>query len=308
MTQEFKDSDRTIAKADERGPAYYHERAEALHTLLIRKGIMGPDEAGKLMAQVDAPQLDAALFMVMGESAGPLPPPPHPSAYPPTAHRRVNVSEPEHNHPGSPPDSQSHIPPEEDYQETYYDKLVIALCNLLIDKKVITGMELLDLLRERESQNPGVGARVVARAWVDPEFKGRLLGNGRNAVGELGIDMKDIRRLRVVENTASVHHMVVCTLCSCYPIPLLGYPPEWYKSDAYRIRAITEPRSVLKEFGLELGEDVRLRVLDSTARIRYLVLPMRPDGTEGMSEEALAALVTRDSMIGTGQAISLAQS
>ena len=288
----------TIHRRNERGPAYYHERTAALHTLLIRKGIIGPDEAGKLTAQFDSSRK---------ESYGPLPPPPHPSAYPPTAHRRVNVSEPEHNHPGSPPDSQSHIPPEEDYQETYYDKLVIALCNLLIDKKVITGMELLDLLRERESQNPGVGARVVARAWVDPEFKGRLLGNGRNAVGEMGIDMKDIRRLRVVENTASVHHMVVCTLCSCYPIPLLGYPPEWYKSDAYRIRAMTEPRAVLKEFGLELGEDVRLRVLDSTARIRYLVLPMRPDGTEGMSEEALAALVTRDSMIGTGQAISPAR-
>jgi nitrile hydratase len=151
-----------------------------------------------------------------------------------------------------------------------------------------------------DTQTPLLGAKVVARAWVDPEYKKRLLADGTKAVQELGIDMERTK-LVVVENTPQVHNLIVCTLCSCYPRPVLGFPPDWYKSKAYRSRAVREPRSVLAEFGTTLPDGVAVRVHDSTADMRYLVLPMRPEGTDGMDEAALAELVTRDSMIGVTQ-------
>jgi len=145
---------------------------------------------------------------------------------------------------------------------------------------------------------PRNGARVVARAWTDPRYKERLLENGTAALEELGYSGEQGADIRVVENTAKVHNLIVCTLCSCYPWPVLGLPPVWYKSAPYRSRAVIDPRSVLREFGTELGGDVEVRVWDSTAEERYLVLPERPAGTGELNEEALAALVTRDSMIG----------
>jgi nitrile hydratase len=146
---------------------------------------------------------------------------------------------------------------------------------------------------------PHHGARVVARAWIDPAFKRRLLDDGNAAVAELGIGGLE-GNVRVVENTPDAHNMVVCTLCSCYPWPLLGLPPLWYKSFAYRSRAVAEPRAVLREFGVELDDSVRLQVWDSSSEVRYFVLPNRPEGTEGMSEDELAALIDRNAMIGTG--------
>jgi len=149
---------------------------------------------------------------------------------------------------------------------------------------------------------PQNGARVVARAWVDPEYRGRLLANGAAAIAELGYQGLQGDTMVVVENTPAVHNVIVCTLCSCYPWPVLGLPPTWYKSAPYRARVVAEPRAVLREFGLELAPEVEIRVWDSTAEVRYLVLPERPAGTESWSEEELAGLVTRDSMIGTARA------
>ena len=148
---------------------------------------------------------------------------------------------------------------------------------------------------------PMNGARVVARAWVDPAYKTRLLANGTAAIAELGFGGPEGEHLVVVENTPAVHNAVVCTLCSCYPWPVLGLPPNWYKSPPYRARMVREPRVLLREMGLDLPEHVQIRVWDSSAEIRYMVLPERPAGTEGKSEEELAALVTRDAMIGTAR-------
>jgi nitrile hydratase subunit alpha len=148
---------------------------------------------------------------------------------------------------------------------------------------------------------PRNGARVVARAWVDPAYKQRLLTNATAAIGELGYSGPEGEQMLVVENTPRVHNLVVCTLCSCYPWPVLGLPPIWYKSAPYRSRAVIDPRGLLRELGLRLSDDVELHVWDSTADLRYLVLPERPPGSEGLSEEALAALVSRDSMIGTAK-------
>ena len=178
----------------------------------------------------------------------------------------------------------------------------LAIHDLLVEKGVIAVGEVEEQARRIESRSLSGGARVVARAWADPGFKSRLLADSRSAVGELGLSLTRDAELAVVENTESVHHLVVCTLCSCYPTALLGPPPDWYKSFAYRRRAVAEPRAVMREFGLDLGESVQVRVIDSTADLRYLVLPRRPRGTEGLSEEELAALVTRDSMIGVSEA------
>ena len=176
-----------------------------------------------------------------------------------------------------------------------------ALEELLVDKGVIGRDEVRQGIDRLVSRTPADGARLVARAWVDPDFKERLLEDARTAALELGLDPGPSPVVVAVENTESVHHMVVCTLCSCYPRALLGPPPSWYKSLPYRSRAVSDPRGVLSEFGLELDDDVELRVLDSTADMRYLVIPRRPDGTEDMSEDELAGLITRDSMIGVAQ-------
>jgi nitrile hydratase len=149
-----------------------------------------------------------------------------------------------------------------------------------------------------EKVGPHNGSRVVARAWSDPDYKKRLLENGTSAIAEMGYSGIQGEDMVVIENTASVHNLLVCTLCSCYPWPTLGLPPVWYKSAPYRSRAVSEPRKVLEEFGVSLASDTEIRVWDSTAELRYMVLPERPPGTDGMNEEALAGLVTRDSMIG----------
>jgi nitrile hydratase subunit alpha len=176
-----------------------------------------------------------------------------------------------------------------------------ALEELLVEKGVIRREDVRRRIDWLVSRSPADGARLVARAWVDPEFKQRLLADARAAALELGLDPGPSPVVIAVENTQAAHHMVVCTLCSCYPKALLGPPPDWYKSLPYRSRAVSDPRGVLSEFGVELDGDVELRVLDSTADIRYLVIPCRPAGSKSMSEEELSALVTRDAMIGVAQ-------
>lgn len=177
-----------------------------------------------------------------------------------------------------------------------------ALESLLVEKGLVDRAALDTIVDAFENKiGPRNGARVVARAWKDPEYKKRLLEDGGPAVAELGYTGEVGEHLRVVENTPRVHNLVVCTLCSCYPWPVLGLPPVWYKSAPYRSRAVIDPRGVMREFGLTIPEDVEVRVWDSTAEIRYLVLPERPAGAENMSEEELAELVTRDSMIGVAK-------
>jgi nitrile hydratase subunit alpha len=171
----------------------------------------------------------------------------------------------------------------------------------LLAEKGLVSTDAIDDLYENDV-GPQDGARVIARAWVDPDYKARLLANGGAAIAELGYGGMEGHTLVAVENTPSIHNVIVCTLCSCYPWSVLGLPPTWYKSAPYRARLVAEPRAVLREFGLELPPEVEIRVWDSTAEVRYLVLPERPDGTEGWSEEALAELVRRDAMIGTARA------
>ena len=183
--------------------------------------------------------------------------------------------------------------------ESYPALRTRAIESLLAEKGLIAS-DAIDAIVEKFEKDIGPlnGAKVVARAWVDPEFKQRLLEDGTEAIAEMGYWGTQGAEIVVLENTPRVHNVVVCTLCSCYPWPVLGLPPTWYKSAPYRSRVVREPRAVLKEFGTEIGDDVELRVQDSTAEVRYLVLPERPAGTERMSEEELAALVTRDAMIG----------
>ena len=177
---------------------------------------------------------------------------------------------------------------------------VKALESLLVEKGLVDPAALDQLIDRYETKvGPRNGARVVARAWTDPDFKRRLLEDTSAAMAEFGYTGRQGENMVVIENTPRVHNMVVCTLCSCYPWPVLGLPPVWYKSAPYRARAVIDPRGVLREFGVELPDDVEIRVWDSTAELRYLVLPMRPAATEGMSAEALTELVTRDAMIGT---------
>jgi nitrile hydratase len=176
-----------------------------------------------------------------------------------------------------------------------------ALETVLLEKGVLTSEEVRARIDWLVSRTPADGARLIARAWVDPDFKQRLLEDARAAALELGLDAGPSPVVQAVENTEHVHHMVVCTLCSCYPRALLGPPPAWYKSLPYRSRAVSDPRGVLDEFGLELDEGTELRVLDSTADMRYIVIPRRPAGSEDFSEAELTALVTRDSMIGVAE-------
>jgi nitrile hydratase alpha subunit len=183
-----------------------------------------------------------------------------------------------------------------------YARLERAVRELLIAKGVLTAEDIRKQIELMDSRTPAMGAKIVARAWVDPAFKSRLMKDAKAAADEMGIDTSNTATVVALENTPQRHHVVVCTLCSCYPKAILGVPPAWYKSSAYRARTVKEPRMVLAEFGTFLPDGVEIRVVDSTADMRYLVVPMRPAGTEGWSEDRLAALVGRDSMIGTALA------
>jgi nitrile hydratase subunit alpha len=180
---------------------------------------------------------------------------------------------------------------------SYFQLMEISLRELLVEKGILTNEQVDAEVEDMRQRMPERGAKVVARAWTDFDFRKRLLENGTKACEELGLDIPALK-LVVVENTPEVHNAIVCTLCSCYPRMLLGIPPDWYKSRNYRSRMVREPRAVLAEFGLKIPEHVQIRVHDSSADMRYMVLPMRPAGTEGWSEERLAGLVNRDSMIG----------
>lgn len=193
---------------------------------------------------------------------------------------------------------------EHDEVPGYYDVMETAVRELLIEHGLIRPEEIRRQLEVLDSRNEALGAQVVARAWVDPDFRRRLLENGRRACEEFGITSYDETELIVLENTDTVHNLIVCTLCSCYPRPILGLPPDWYKQKPYRARAVYEPRKVLAEFGTVIPDDVEIRVSDSTAMVRFLVLPRRPEGTENLTEAQLAKLVTRDAMIGVVPAMS----
>ena len=180
----------------------------------------------------------------------------------------------------------------------YYEIMETAVRELLVERQLIGPGEIRRQIEVLDFRTPALGAKVVARAWVDPAFRARLLANGRAGCEELGISFYDDTQLIVLENTEAVHNLIVCTLCSCYPRPVLGLPPDWYKLKPYRARAVREPRALLAEFGTVIPDDVEIHVSDSTAQVRYLVLPKRPEGTHEMDEAQLAALVTRDAMIG----------
>jgi len=189
---------------------------------------------------------------------------------------------------------------DDDVALSYGEAKFLALKSLLIENGVLTADEIRRRHEINDRGTPHQGARMVARAWLDPAFKARMLEDGKAAAKELDITVTEAE-LMVIENTPQCHNLVVCTLCSCYPWPLLGLPPVWYKSAPYRSRAVIDPRGVLREFGLELAQDVEVRVWDSTAELRYLVLPERPAGSGNLSEDALAALVTRDAMVGVAK-------
>lgn len=209
------------------------------------------------------------------------------------SHDHTHPHDHEHDHPHRHPNQ----PDLEDSPPTYYQAMADAVAELLIEKNVFSGGELRETIEYMQGRNPDLGAKLTARAWIDPEFKQRLTTDARAAAAEIGIDTGPAPLL-VMENTPDVHNVIVCTLCSCYPVFLLGKSPDWYKSREYRSRMVREPRAVLAEFGTEIAPNREVRVHDSTADMRYMILPMRPDGTDGMTEEDLAALVTRDSLIG----------
>jgi nitrile hydratase subunit alpha len=213
-------------------------------------------------------------------------------------HHHDHSHDHEHDHAHDHPHATPHAPPAKDEKiHSYHQVLGLALKELLIDKGILTADEIRKAIEFRDSITPSLGASIVARAWTDPAYKRRLIDNGTEAVNEMGANMGDLK-LVVVENTPQVHNVIVCTLCSCYPRAVLGLPPSWYKSREYRSRVVREPRVVLKEFGTQIPDKVELRVHDSTADMRYLVLPMRPEGTENLGRDALAKLVTRDCMVG----------
>ncbi len=194
-----------------------------------------------------------------------------------------------------------HAAIEADGPQGYYQHLAAATRSLLIEKGVFSAGDMRAIIEKIDERSPALGAKIVARAWTDAGFKARLLAEGKKAIeAEMDIDAV-AADIVVVENTADVHNVVVCTLCSCYPVFILGRPPDWYKSYAYRSRAVRDPRGVLREFGTEIDPEREVRVHDSTADMRYLVLPMQPEGTEGWPEEKLAGIVTRDTMVGTAE-------
>lgn len=196
----------------------------------------------------------------------------------------------------------AHTQVSDSHETTSYEKRAGAILSLLREKGVVASDEIWRAIDDMDSRTPALGAKAVARAWVDPDFKARLLTDTKGALAELDIDIGSLNTVVALENTDKVHNVVVCTLCSCYPRTILGVPPDWYKSLGYRSRVVVDPRGVLREFGLELEPDVEVRVYDSTADIRYLVIPSRPAGTEGATEDELAGLVSRDSMIGVARA------
>jgi len=203
-----------------------------------------------------------------------------------------------HNHDHDHDHGHDHTPIEMVDVPGYYEVMETAVRELLTAKGLISANDIRHQIEVLDSRTPALGAQVVARAWTDPAFKARLLADGRKGCEELGISFYDDTQLIVLENTETVHNLIVCTLCSCYPRPVLGLPLDWYKLKPYRARAVSEPRKVLAEFGTDIPDDVEIRVSDSTAVVRYLVLPRRPQGTEGWSRDDLAAIVTRDAMIG----------
>ena len=206
-----------------------------------------------------------------------------------------------HHHDDEDSHGHVHAPPQpDDKVHSYYQILSIALKELLIERGVVTAAEVRRFIEQRDSITPADGARVVARAWLDPAFRTRLFTDGNAAAAELGYPISTTK-LVAVENTDDVHNVVVCTLCSCYPRDLLGLPPAWYKSRAYRARVVREPRAVLQEFGTIIPDEVAIRVHDSTADIRFLVVPQRPAGTDDLDAAALASIVTRDAMIGVAR-------
>ncbi len=189
------------------------------------------------------------------------------------------------------------------HELSHWAKRAYAMRDILIEKGVVTEEDIRQQAEFTESKTPANGARLVARAWTDPDFKARLMADPKKVCAEMGIDASTLNEFVILENTDRVRHMVVCTLCSCYPRPILGRPPDWYKSFNYRKRAVNDPRGVMREFGMEVPDDVEVRVHDSTADMRYLVIPERPAGTEGLGVEELEKLVTRDSMIGVMDAL-----
>ena len=189
------------------------------------------------------------------------------------------------------------------HELSHWAKRAYAMRDILIEKGVVTEEDIRQQAEFAESKTPANGARLVARAWTDPDFKARLMADPKKVCAEMGIDASTLNEFVILENTDRVRHMVVCTLCSCYPRPILGRPPDWYKSFNYRKRAVNDPRGVMREFGMEVPGDVEVRVHDSTADMRYLVIPERPAGTEGLGVEELEKLVTRDSMIGVMDAL-----
>jgi nitrile hydratase alpha subunit len=248
--------------------AYYERWTIGAELNLLEKNILTREEIDRRVGELDAAWGDGA-----------------PDGHDGHAH------EPNGEHPPH-PGTHGDAPPNP------YSQRIRAIASLLIEKGICTQDDLDRQIALQESRTPADGGRIVARAWVDPAFKARLLADPKAACAELGIDATSIPRLVVLENTDAMHHLVVCTLCSCYPRAVLGRPPDWYKSFNYRSRAVLEPRAVMREFGYEPGEDVEIRVHDSTADVRYLVLPQRPRGTEDLSEAELARLVTRDSLVG----------
>ena len=257
--------DEHIEPAAGEEPGYFERRARATADLLLERGVLTADEARQVKRGHGHDHSHDDVF--------------------------------EQLHANNPSDTTEH-------EYTLFEKQMLAMGNLLREKGIISTDEVRRKIDENEGVSPHQGSRVVARAWVDPEYKKRLFEDGIAAAEEVGVDMSTANQLIAVENTDGVHHVVVCTLCSCYPRQLLGQPPDWYKSTNYRTRVVVDPRRVLKEMGLDLPEGTEVRVVDSTAETRYLVLPMRPEGTEGWSEEQLAGLVTRNSMVGCSNALT----
>jgi nitrile hydratase alpha subunit len=202
----------------------------------------------------------------------------------------------DHNHDHT--HDHDHTPITHEEKPGYYEILEISIRELLIGKGIIGADEVTKQIEVLDSRSPVLGSKLVVKAWLDPAFKARLLQDGNAAAEEMGITIYDNTAFTVLEDTAETHHVIVCTLCSCYPRPILGLPPDWYKSKEYRSRTVREPRAVLAEFGTLIPENVQVQVQDSTASQRYMVLPLRPAGSENFSQEELEALVTRDTMIG----------